>query len=56
MFRYILKRLLLAVITFWLLVTIVFLTVNVLPQSVARSVLGNTALPRPSSGSMRSGA
>ena len=45
MFRYILKRLLLAVITLWLLVTIVFLTVNVLPQSVARSVLGNTALP-----------
>ena len=45
MVRYILKRLLLAVITLWLLVTIVFLTVNVLPQSVARSVLGNTATP-----------
>ncbi len=45
MARYILKRLLLAVITLWLLVTIVFLTVNVLPQSVARSVLGNTATP-----------
>ncbi|HEX2784319.1 MAG TPA: ABC transporter permease [Ilumatobacteraceae bacterium] len=45
MTRYILKRLLLALVTLWLLVTAVYFMVNVLPQSVAKSVLGNTALP-----------
>lgn len=46
MARYILKRIFLAIVTLWLLVTIVYLMVNVLPQSVAKSVLGNTALPQ----------
>lgn len=45
MTRYVLRRLLLAVIALWLLVTAVYFMVNVLPQSVAKSVLGNTATP-----------
>src|SRR4051812_20376028 len=40
MTRYILKRLGLAVITLWLLATIVFVVVNVLPGNVGRQVLG----------------
>lgn len=43
MARYLLKRLLLAVITLWLLATIVFLIVNVLPGNVGRQVLGGFA-------------
>ena len=43
MTRYILKRLGLAVITLWLLATIVFVIVNVLPGNVGRQVLGPTA-------------
>ncbi len=38
--RYLLKRLALAVITLWILATIVFLIVNVLPGNVGRQVLG----------------
>src|SRR5262245_49487773 len=43
MTRYILKRCGLALITLWLLVTIVFLIVNVLPGNVGRQILGPTA-------------
>ena len=44
MARYLLKRLLLAVVTLWILATIVFLMVNVIPGNVGRSVLGPFAL------------
>jgi peptide/nickel transport system permease protein len=43
MLRYILKRLALSLITLWLLVTVVFLMVSLLPTDIARSILGNTA-------------
>jgi peptide/nickel transport system permease protein len=43
MLRYILKRLALSLVTLWLLVTIVFLMVRLLPTDIARSILGNTA-------------
>lgn len=43
MARYLLKRLLLAVITLWILATIVFVIVNVLPGNVGRQVLGGFA-------------
>jgi peptide/nickel transport system permease protein len=42
--RYLLKRLVSAVITLWLLATIVFLIVSVLPGDVGRRVLGPFAL------------
>jgi peptide/nickel transport system permease protein len=42
--RYLLRRLALAVVTLWLLATIVFLMVSVLPGNVGRSVLGPFAL------------
>jgi peptide/nickel transport system permease protein len=38
--RYVVRRLLLSILTLFLLVTIVFLIVNVLPDDVGRSVLG----------------
>jgi peptide/nickel transport system permease protein len=41
--RFLLKRLLSAVVTLWLLATIVFLLVNVLPSNVGRQVLGGQA-------------
>ncbi len=40
---YILKRLALSLITLWLLVTIVFVMVTMLPSDIARNILGNTA-------------
>lgn len=43
MARYLLKRLLMAIITLWMLATIVFLIVNVLPGNVGRQVLGGFA-------------
>lgn len=43
MARYLLKRLLLAVVTLWVLATIIFLIVNVLPGNVGRQVLGGFA-------------
>lgn len=43
MARYLLKRLLLAVITLWILATIVFVVVNVLPGNVGRQILGGFA-------------
>lgn len=43
MARYLLKRLLLAIITLWILATIVFVIVNVLPGNVGRQVLGGFA-------------
>ncbi|TPW13576.1 MAG: putative oligopeptide ABC transporter permease protein [Acidimicrobiaceae bacterium] len=43
MLRYILKRVALSLITLWLLVTIVFLMVSLLPSDIARNILGNTA-------------
>ena len=46
MARYILKRLGLALITLWLLATIVFVIVNVLPSNVGRQVLGPFAPPQ----------
>ena len=42
--RYLLRRLASAVVTLWLLATIVFLVVNVLPGDVGRRVLGPFAL------------
>ena len=42
--RFILKRVASMVVTLWLLSTIVFLVVNVLPGNVARKVLGGQAL------------
>jgi peptide/nickel transport system permease protein len=42
--RYVLRRLALAVVTLWILATIVFFMVNVLPGNVGRSVLGPFAL------------
>jgi peptide/nickel transport system permease protein len=42
--RYLLRRLASAVVTLWLLATIVFLIVNVLPGNVGRRVLGPFAL------------
>ncbi|MCU1396474.1 MAG: putative oligopeptide transporter permease protein [Ilumatobacteraceae bacterium] len=41
--RYLLKRLLLAIITLWILATIVFIIVNVLPGNVGRQILGGFA-------------
>ena len=38
--RFILRRLLLSLITLWLLATIVFIIVNVLPNDVGRTILG----------------
>jgi peptide/nickel transport system permease protein len=43
MLRYILKRLFLSLITLWLLTTIVFLMVKLLPGDPARTLSGNTA-------------
>ncbi|MGD9996494.1 MAG: ABC transporter permease [Ilumatobacteraceae bacterium] len=43
MLQYILKRLLLSLVTLWLLVTAVFLMVTLLPTDIARAILGNTA-------------
>ena len=43
MARYLLKRLLLAVVTLWILATIVFVVVNVLPGNVGRQILGGFA-------------
>jgi len=43
MLRYIAKRLFLSVITLWLVTTIVFLMVKLLPGDPARTLLGNTA-------------
>jgi peptide/nickel transport system permease protein len=40
MARFILRRLLLSLITIWLLVTIVFVIANVLPNNVGRTILG----------------
>jgi peptide/nickel transport system permease protein len=40
MLRYLLKRLASAIVTLWLLVTIVFLIVNILPGDIARKILG----------------
>ena len=40
MVRFILRRLLLSLITLWLLATIVFVIVNVLPNDVGRTILG----------------
>jgi len=42
--RYLLRRLASAVVTLWILATIVFLMVNVIPGNVGRSVLGPFAL------------
>lgn len=42
--RFIIKRLLSAIVTLWLLATIVFMIVNVLPGDVGRKVLGAFAL------------
>jgi peptide/nickel transport system permease protein len=42
--RYVLRRLASAVVTLWILATIVFVVVNVLPGDVGRSVLGPFAL------------
>jgi peptide/nickel transport system permease protein len=46
MARFILRRLLLSLITLWLLVTIVFIIANVLPNDVGRTILGPFA-PQP---------
>lgn len=46
MVRYILKRFGLALVTLWLLATIVFVIVNVLPSNVGRQVLGPFAPPQ----------
>jgi peptide/nickel transport system permease protein len=43
MLRYIAKRFFLSLITLWLLTTIVFLMVKLLPGDPARSLMGNTA-------------
>ena len=43
MLRYILKRFFLSLITLWLLTTIVFLMVKLLPSDPARTLSGNTA-------------
>jgi peptide/nickel transport system permease protein len=43
MVRYILKRLFLSLITLWLLATLVFLMVKLLPGDPARTIYGNTA-------------
>jgi peptide/nickel transport system permease protein len=40
MARFLLRRLLLAIVTLWLLVTIVFVIANVLPANVGRTILG----------------
>jgi peptide/nickel transport system permease protein len=41
--RFIIKRLISSLITLWLLATIVFLLVHVIPGNVGRRILGNTA-------------
>ena len=43
MLKYILRRVALSLITLWLLATIVFLMVTLLPSDIARSILGDTA-------------
>ena len=43
MFRYIVKRVLLSLVTLWLLATIVFLMAWALPSDPARAILGHTA-------------
>ncbi len=43
MLRYISRRVLLSLVTLWLLATIVFLITNVIPTDPARAILGNTA-------------
>src|SRR4051812_14237664 len=43
MARYLLKRLLLAIVTLWILATVIFVIVNVLPGNVGRQVLGGFA-------------
>ena len=40
MIRFIVRRVLLTLITLWLLATIVFIVVNILPQDVGRTILG----------------
>ena len=40
MARFLVRRLLLALVTLWLLVTIVFTISNVLPRDVGRTILG----------------
>ena len=40
MTRYVVRRLLLAIVTLWLLCTVVFVIVNVLPSDVGRSIAG----------------
>ncbi len=45
MVRYLIKRLLLAVLTLWILATIVFVMVNLLPGNVGRQILGPFAPP-----------
>lgn len=41
--RFIFKRVMSAIVTLWLLATIVFLLVHVIPGNVGRAILGNTA-------------
>ena len=43
MLQYVLKRVLLSLVTLWLLVTILFLMVSLLPTNIGRAILGNTA-------------
>jgi len=45
MVRYLLRRLVLGVITLWLLATIVFAITNILPTDVGRTILGPFAPP-----------
>ena len=45
MARFIIRRLLLALVTLWLLATIVFIITNVLPTDVGRTILGPFAPP-----------
>ena len=40
MTRYVVRRVLLAIVTLWLICTIVFVIVNVLPSDVGRSLAG----------------
>jgi peptide/nickel transport system permease protein len=43
MLQYVLKRVLLSLVTLWLLVTVLFLMVSLLPTNIGRAILGNTA-------------
>src|SRR5204862_540495 len=45
MVRYLLRRLVLGIITLWLLATIVFAITNILPTDVGRTILGPFAPP-----------